>query len=77
MRKNTNFKESGCRIVDLVNQVVYCEKCDFIAPLSLSFEEYTSLHRRYNNIIENVCVTTLISSNCRLNLINFDADQTL
>lgn len=34
---------------------MYCEECGFVSPMSVSFEEYTRLHRRFNFILERVC----------------------
>ncbi|UJZ89047.1 ac56 [Erannis ankeraria nucleopolyhedrovirus] len=63
MRKNINFKRtnntvytsSDGRIADEENQIVKCVKCNFVAPMSISYEEYQCLHREYNTIIEPYC----------------------
>ncbi|AAM95116.1 hypothetical protein HaMNV_gp123 [Helicoverpa armigera multiple nucleopolyhedrovirus] len=55
-RKSTSGnKDSGGRRVDTYDQIVYCEECGFVSPMSVSFEEYTRLHRRFNFILERVC----------------------
>jgi hypothetical protein len=57
--ENTSFKDSAHRCIDEHNQVVYCEKCKFVAPMSLSFENYITLHERYNEIVDGTCTFSL------------------
>nr|QKO28987.1 hypothetical protein [Spodoptera exigua multiple nucleopolyhedrovirus] len=54
-KENTSFEDSAHRRVDYHNQVVYCQKCKFVAPMSLSFENYIRLHKLYNQIINGTC----------------------
>ncbi|QAT90389.1 hypothetical protein KM622_gp103 [Spodoptera exempta nucleopolyhedrovirus] len=67
-RKNTSFKESASRRVDEFNQVIFCDKCKFVAPISLSFECYIELHDRFCNIVKNNCsaVESLDDVYCKL-----------
>ncbi|ACI28821.1 agip120 [Agrotis ipsilon multiple nucleopolyhedrovirus] len=55
-RKNTSSNDTAARRIDEDNQVVYCVKCNFVAPMSLSFEQYVELHKCYNEIVANNCL---------------------
>ncbi|ADB84391.1 hypothetical protein [Apocheima cinerarium nucleopolyhedrovirus] len=63
MKKSTNFKRtyntvyisSDGRIADEENQIVKCVECNFVAPMSISHEEYQLLHNVYNSIIKPYC----------------------
>ena len=74
--KSTSFNENyetAYRHVDPINQVVYCQKCNFVAPMSLSFEEYLWLHERYNEAISGTCKIVFEPNSINLfssNLIN-------
>ncbi|AIU41282.1 ac56 [Sucra jujuba nucleopolyhedrovirus] len=59
--KSTNFKsptgskakffvENG-RIIDEDDQIIVCVVCGFKAPNSISFEEYSNLHEKFNFIV--------------------------
>ncbi|QYC92781.1 AC56 [Trabala vishnou gigantina nucleopolyhedrovirus] len=72
-KKNTNFNrsrivvESHNRLVDQYNNIVTCKNCLFMAPLSISFEEYMCLHDRYNFIVhKRVCSFNKSSHNCKI-----------
>ncbi|WBB27311.1 hypothetical protein [Mythimna sequax nucleopolyhedrovirus] len=54
-RNTSGNKDSAGRRVDTYDQIVYCEECGFVSPMSVSFEEYTRLHRRFNFILDRVC----------------------
>ncbi|QNV47897.1 ac56-like protein [Alphabaculovirus altersperidaniae] len=55
--KSTSFSDDTAhRRIDHYNQVVYCQKCKFIAPMSMSFEKYIELHKRYNEIVTDTCI---------------------
>ncbi|AXU41699.1 ORF104 [Spodoptera eridania nucleopolyhedrovirus] len=54
--ENTSFEDTAHRRIDQHNQVVYCEKCKFVAPMSLSFENYIRLHKLYNEITNGTCM---------------------
>ncbi|AXS67708.1 ac56-like protein [Cryptophlebia peltastica nucleopolyhedrovirus] len=43
------------RRVDETDQVIRCAHCLFVAPISLSYEEYQYLHRVYNNLLCQDC----------------------
>lgn len=43
------------RRVDDYDQIVYCEECGFVSPMSVSFEEFKRLHNRFNFILGRVC----------------------
>ncbi|AUV65377.1 hypothetical protein [Alphabaculovirus myunipunctae] len=65
MRKSTSFsrrinrqqqqRRRRQRRVDGYDQVVYCDNCGFVAPMSISFEEYLQLHGSFNEILGRVC----------------------
>lgn len=77
MRKNTSFKESASRRVDEFNQVIFCDKCKFVAPLFLSFEKYIELHNRFCEIVKNDCYQSESQSvDCKLIKCK-DSDKTL
>jgi hypothetical protein len=56
-RRNTSGnKDTLGRRVDDYDQIVYCEECGFVSPMSVSFEEFTRLHNRFNFILGRVCM---------------------
>ncbi|QEI03548.1 hypothetical protein [Spodoptera cosmioides nucleopolyhedrovirus] len=57
--ENTSFEDTAHRRIDQHNQVVYCQKCKFVAPMSLSFENYVKLHKLYNKIADGTCTLSL------------------
>ncbi|ABY65762.1 hypothetical protein [Orgyia leucostigma nucleopolyhedrovirus] len=50
MKKNTNFKNVSFngRVVDERDQTVTCTTCKFVAPTSISYEEYLYIHDKFN-----------------------------
>ncbi|AAG53792.1 unknown [Helicoverpa armigera nucleopolyhedrovirus] len=44
-------ENSVVRIIDTENSVVRCVKCLFVAPMSISFEEFLYLHRIFNQAV--------------------------
>ncbi|AKN80633.1 hypothetical protein [Perigonia lusca single nucleopolyhedrovirus] len=46
---NINFS----RHVDHTDNVIRCDHCAFVAPMSIQFEEYIKLHDMFNEIIED------------------------
>ncbi|ABM45813.1 unknown protein [Spodoptera frugiperda multiple nucleopolyhedrovirus] len=96
MKKNTNFdrddhsqhnNDSADRRVDETNQVVYCKNCKFIAPMSISFENYIRLHDEFNKIVFGDCKLVkspnslkeplVFSSSTSIIKCCFDEDKTL
>lgn len=53
--KNKEMQIFIRRQVDEIDQIVKCANCAFIAPISLSFENYIRLHEEYNRLMEKTC----------------------
>jgi hypothetical protein len=76
-KENTSFNEpdSHGRRVDHFEQIVYCQKCGFVSPMSEKFEDYTELHDHFNCIVRNACV---VEREIVLDLIKLhDTDSTM
>ncbi|BAC67291.1 hypothetical protein AhnVgp040 [Adoxophyes honmai nucleopolyhedrovirus] len=63
--KSTRFKlrvlKPDLRLADEHDQIVRCLHCSFVAPMSISYEDYIRLHDLFNVLIKQKCFV----SKCR------------
>ncbi|AAZ67415.1 orf44 [Trichoplusia ni single nucleopolyhedrovirus] len=68
-KKPTNFNITGgtglLRCVDENDQIVYCSNCNFVAPMSVSYEHFIWLHEKYNCMVNSrgPCAYTISNTN--------------
>ncbi|ACF05329.1 hypothetical protein [Adoxophyes orana nucleopolyhedrovirus] len=65
---NTRFKlrvfKPDLRLADERDQIVRCLHCSFVAPMSISYEEYIRLHDLFNVLIKQICFVSRCRSEC-------------